>query len=99
MKQLENSAKKINEEILNHPLVKEYLKLKIAIEKDVALQRKKQKLDAMRKELCKEKEGDSDQYYSLLEEYKKDWKISRFEYLNNEIKGLMVEISDILSLN
>ncbi|MBR3891315.1 MAG: YlbF family regulator [Bacilli bacterium] len=96
---MENSAKKINEEILNHPLVKEYLKLKIAIEKDVALQRKKQKLDAMRKELCKEKEGDSDQYYSLLEEYKKDWKISRFEYLNNEIKGLMVEISDILSLN
>ena len=99
MKQLENSAKKINEEILNHPLVKEYLKLKIAIEKDVTLQRKKQKLDAMRKELCNEKEGDSDQYYSLLEEYKKDWKISRFEYLNNEIKGLMVEISDILSLN
>ena len=96
---MENSAKKINEEILNHPLVKEYLKLKIAIEKDVTLQRKKQKLDAMRKELCKEKEGDSDQYYSLLEEYKKDWKISRFEYLNNEIKGLMVEISDILSLN
>ena len=99
MKKLENSAKKINKEILNHPLVKEYLELKKAIEKDSELQRKRQELDTIRKELCKEKNGDSEQYYLLLDEYKKNSKIRRFEYLNNEIKGLIVEISDILSLN
>ena len=96
---MENSAKKINDEILTNTIVIEYLELKKAIEKDRELVKKRSQLDEMRKEICKDKNKDSEEYYKLLDEYKNNPKIKRFEHLSGEIKGLIVEISDILSLN
>ena len=92
-------AKSINEEILSNPLVKEYLELKKNIENDEFLQNKRDYLDDLRKQICKDKNRDSEEYYSILEEYKNNPKIRRFEYLESEIRGLIVDISDILSLN
>lgn len=92
-------AKSINEEILSNPLVREYLELKKDIENDEFLQSKRDYLDVLRKQICKDKNRDSEEYYSILEEYKNNPKVKRFEYLKSEIRGLIVDISDILSLN
>ena len=99
MKKLEKTAKQINDLILSNPLVKEYLALKDEVENDPSLSKIREELDSMRKVICKDKSMSSDEYYELLSVYKEDKRIARLEYLNDEIKGLIVEISDILSLN
>ena len=99
MKKLNNLAKEINELLLENPTIKEYLLLKKEIEEDNALQELKKQLDVLRKEICKAKDRDSEQYFLLLDKYKKNLKIKRFETLKKEIQAYFVEISDILSLN
>ena len=99
MKKLNNLAKEINELLLKNPTIKEYLMLKKEIEEDKVLQELKNKLDVLRKEICKEKDRDSEDYFLLLDQYKQNFKIRRFESLKKEIQAYFVEISDILSLN
>ena len=99
MKKLEKIAKKINSSIHSNSLVKEYLALKKEIESDEELIKVHEVLDSLRKKICKDKSESSDEYYKLFETYKENPKIARLEHLSNEIKGMMVEISDILSLN
>ena len=96
---MNNLAKEINELLLKNPTIKEYLMLKKEIEEDKVLQELKNKLDVLRKEICKEKDRDSEEYFLLLEKYKQNFKIRRFESLKKEIQAYFVEISDILSLN
>ena len=91
-------ARNINELILENESVKEYLFLKKEIENDKHLQEVKEKLDLLRKEICKDKSKDSEEYFNLLQGYKEDEKIKRCEQLYLEIKDLMMNISDILSL-
>lgn len=91
-------ARNINELILENESVKEYLFLKKEIENDKHLQEVKEKLDILRKEICKDKSKDSEEYFNLLQGYKEDEKIKRCEQLYLEIKDLMMNISDILSL-
>lgn len=91
-------ARNINELILENESVKEYLFLKKEIENDKHLQEVKEKLDILRKEICKDKSKDSEEYFNLLQGYKEDEKIQRCEQLYLEIKDLMMNISDILSL-
>ena len=98
MKKLNNLAENINELILENESVKEYLFLKKEIESDIELTKLKEKLDFMRKEICKDKSRDSDEYFALLEVYKNNEKIKKYEQLYLEIKELMIKISDILSL-
>lgn len=99
MKKLEETAKKINELISSNEVVKEYLELKKDIENDEKLMRINEKLDALRKEICKDKSKDSSEYFNLLAEYKNNCKIVRYEALKEKIGELSVKISDILSLN
>ena len=96
---MNNLAKEINELLLKNPTIKEYLMLKKEIEEDKVLQELKNKLDVLRKEICKEKDRDSEDYFLLLDQYKQNFKIRRFESLKKEIQAYFVEISDILSLN
>ena len=98
MKKLNKLARNINELILENESVKEYLFLKKEIENDKHLQEVKEKLDVLRKEICKDKSKDSEEYFNLLQGYKEDEKIKRCEQLYLEIKDLMMNISDILSL-
>ena len=98
MKKLNKLARNINELILENESVKEYLFLKKEIENDKHLQEVKEKLDLLRKEICKDKSKDSEEYFNLLQGYKEDEKIKRCEQLYLEIKDLMMNISDILSL-
>lgn len=98
MKKLNKLARNINELILENESVKEYLFLKKEIENDKHLQEVKEKLDILRKEICKDKSKDSEEYFNLLQGYKEDEKIQRCEQLYLEIKDLMMNISDILSL-
>ena len=98
MKKLIKVAKEINELLLKDPLINEYLKLKEEIEEDTQLMELKGRLDLLRKEICKDKEKDSDEYYNLLDVYKQDKRIRRYEVLQKEINGFFSDISDILSL-
>jgi len=98
VKKLNNLAKNINELILENESVKEYLFLKKEIENDKELKDLKEKLDVLRKKICKDKAKDSEEYYKLLEIYKNNEKIKKYEQLYLKIKELMIDISDILSL-
>lgn len=92
-------AKEINDLLLNDPIIKEYLDLKNNIESDKELIKIRASLDELRKKICKNKEMDSKEYYDLLDEYKNDYRIKRYEQIQKEIKEYLADISDILSLN
>ena len=91
-------AKEINNLLLNSPEIKEFLSLKEQINNDKKLLRTRKKLDEMRKVICKDKNKDSSKYYDLLESYKTDKRIKKYEELHKKIMSLFVEISDILAL-
>ena len=91
-------AKEINKLLLDDPTLKEYLDLKNELENDNNLIDLRFKLDSLRKEICKNKEMDSSEYYNLLEKYKSDARIKRYEVLEKEVKEFLFDISDILSL-
>ena len=91
-------AKEINELLLKDSFIKEYLELKKEIENDDYLVSLRSKLDFLRKDICKNKDKDSNEYYDLLDLYKKDIRVSRFSSLEKEVKEFLLEISDILSL-
>ena len=95
---MNNLAKEINELLLENLTIKEYLLLKEEIENDVELVRLKEKLDELRKDICKDKDKDSSEYFDLLSVYKNNSKIKKYETLKKEIQDYFVEISDILSL-
>ena len=91
-------ACQINELLLNDPIVRDYLELKKQIEEDEELSCLYKQLNDMRKVICKNKDMDSSEYYSLLSQYNSDVRIKRFNLLKREIHSCFLEISDILSL-
>ena len=95
---MRNLAKEINELLLANPVVCEYLSLKKQIEEDEELVKLYQSIDQLRKEVCRNKEKDSDEYYLLLEKYNNDLRIKRFKFLKKDVEELLSQISDILSL-
>lgn len=98
MKKLNNLAKEINEMLLEDVTIKRYLKLKQEIENDQELVSIYQKLDSLRKEICKNKEKDSSEYYKLLNIYKSDIRVKEYENLKNEVSEFLLTISEILQL-
>lgn len=91
-------ANEINELLLKNDFIKEYLELKKEIENNKYLLGLRTKLDVLRKDICKNKDKDSSEYYDLLDTYKKDARVNRYSYLEKEVKEFLLEISDILSL-
>lgn len=98
MKKLNNLAKEINEMLLEDVTIKRYLKLKREIENDPQLSSIYQRLDSLRKEICKNKEMDSSEYYELLNIYKSDIRVKEYESLKNEVSEFLLTISEILQL-
>ena len=68
---LKGFAKEINELLLKDKTIVEYLELKKEIENDENLVSLRNKLDVLRKEICKNKEKDDQEYYELLNDYTK----------------------------
>jgi cell fate (sporulation/competence/biofilm development) regulator YlbF (YheA/YmcA/DUF963 family) len=98
VKKLNNLAKEINGMLLDDDTIKEYLKLKKEIKEDKNLSDLYNKLDKLRKEICKNKEQDSQEYYELLDIYNSDKRIIRYKSLKREVHEYLIEVSDILSL-
>ena len=98
MKKLNSLAKEINSLLLSNPTIQEYLTLKKEIESDENIVLLRQKLDCLRKDICNNKDKDSDEYYFLLDKYNNDFRIKKYNKLKREIEEYFVEISDILSL-
>lgn len=95
---MNNLAKEINNLLLNNETVKEYLSLKEQINNDENLVSLRERLDSIRKHVCKNKDEDSSEYYELLDSYNNNLKIMRFAKLKKELQEYLVEICDILSL-
>lgn len=93
---MNNLAKEINELLLSHECIKEYLSLKSEIDNDKELVLIRNKLNVLKKTVCSK--GDSSEYYSLLDLYNKDVRVSRYLSLKKEIEEYFLEISDILFL-
>lgn len=98
MKKLNKLAKEINELLLDDVTIKRYLELKKEIENDESLSNLYNRLDKLRKEICKDKSEDSDEYYSLLEIYKSDVRVKEYELLKKDVIEFFEEISDILKI-
>ena len=98
VKKLNDLAKDINILLLENDTIREYLSLKEEIEDDKELLNSRNKLDVLRKKICKNKEEDSEQYFIMLDEYNNDYRIKRFNALKKEINEYFIELSDILSL-
>ena len=95
---MNNLAREINDLLLNNETIKEYLNLKKEIEEDSQLSELKNTLDTLRKDICKNKDKDSENYFLLLDKYNNDFRIKKLHSLKKEINEYFVEISDILSL-
>lgn len=95
---MNNLAKEINSLLLDNSTIKEYLEIKNVIENDTELKEIIVKLDKLRKEICKDKNKDSDEYFALLDRYNNDSRVKKYNQLKKEISEYFVEISDILSL-
>ena len=91
-------AKEINRLLLSDESIKEYLILKEEIINDSKLSDIYNRLDSLRKDVCKNKEKDSSEYYNLLEQYENDCRVKRYKVLKKEVEELFFDISDILSL-
>ena len=91
-------AKEINRLLLSDESIKEYLILKEEIVNDSKLSDIYSRLDSLRKDVCKNKEKDSSEYYNLLEQYENDCRVKRYKVLKKEVEELFFDISDILSL-
>lgn len=98
MKRLNDLAKEINRLLLSDESIKEYLILKEEIINDSKLSDIYNRLDSLRKDVCKNKEKDSSEYYNLLEQYENDCRVKRYKVLKKEVEELFFDISDILSL-
>ena len=92
-------AKEINKMLLEDPTIKRYLSLKEEIENDENLVNIYKQLDILRKQICKDKSKDSNEYYDLLENYRSDIRVKEYENLKKEVNEFLLNISEILKLS
>ena len=95
---MNNLAKEINSLLLEDENIIEYLNLKKQVEEDKELSDLYKKIDSKRKEICKNKDMDSNEYYKMLDLYNKDNRVMKLNRLKREIQEYLSDISDILSL-
>jgi hypothetical protein len=97
---MEELANRINEEIKNSTLYKNYLSLKEKVENDSYLKVMKNELELLKNEICKSKNKDLlDEYYDKEKEYLNNSFVKEYLDIKAQLKELFKEIVDILSLN
>ncbi len=78
------------EELINYPVVKEYLRLKDLYNKD-------EELKELRKEIARLKqEGKDEEHKNLLEAYNRHPLVNNYFASREEVRNLLLEIKDIL---
>jgi cell fate (sporulation/competence/biofilm development) regulator YlbF (YheA/YmcA/DUF963 family) len=97
---MDNLASKINEEIKNSDVYKEYMYYKISVEKDEKLMTLKTNLDALKNSICASRdEVLVDEYYKKENEYKNNPLMKDYIRSKEQLNDLLKDIVDILSLN
>ena len=97
---MEEIAAKINEEIKNSNVYKEYIFLKEKIEKNEYLANLNNELEMLKKEICSSKnEALVDLYYKKETEYKSNPIVKDYVRCKESLNELLKDIVDILSLN
>ena len=97
---MDNLASKINKEIKNSDVYKEYVYYKTSVEKDEKLITLKLELDALKKSICASRdEVLVDEYYNKENEYKNNPLMKDYIRSKEQLNDLLKDIVDILSLN
>ena len=97
---MDNIANKINEEIKNSDVYKEYVYYKTSVEKDERLMALKTELDDLKKNVCASRDDRLvDEYYKKENEYKNSPLMKDYMRSKDQLNDLLKDIVDILSLN
>lgn len=97
---MEKTATRLNEEIKNSDVYKEYVHYKSFVENDEKLLSLKRELDELKKSICASHNEDLvDQYYNKEKEYKNSPLMKDYIRSKEQLNDLLKDIVDILSLN
>ena len=97
---MEKIAVKINEEIKESNLYKEYLLLKEKVENDKYLSNLKETMENLKQNICKSKDEElTASFYEVEREYKNNPLVKDYLLVKEELNVLLKDIADILSLN
>ena len=93
---IKESLNKVKKDLLNEPIVKEYLRLKELILESDELSKLKKRISFLQK--CHVSEEEKDEYYKLLNEYNNNPLIIQFKSVSDDVCNLLEEIKKELEI-
>ena len=97
---IEEVASALHEELLNHPLVKEYKKYKEMIDSNPIYKLKDKEIRAMQKEIINNYSLELvNEYKRKKDEFFKDEVLSKYLSLKEELNNLLLNLQDIINYN
>ena len=91
MNDVEKALETFKEQLDNHPLIQEFLKLKEAMKNDAELKSMRQEISRLKNE------NKNEEHKALLEIYNSHPIVSNYEETKSEVASLLKEIKTILS--
>jgi cell fate (sporulation/competence/biofilm development) regulator YlbF (YheA/YmcA/DUF963 family) len=97
---MEDIAARINCQLKSSELYKRFVSLKSQVENDETLESLREKMETIKKDVCKSKNNGLEvKYYELEKEYNNKRLIKEYYACKEELNTLLKDIADILSLN
>ena len=93
---IKESLNKVKKDLLNEPIVKEYVRLKELILESDELSKLKKRISFLQK--CHVSEEEKDEYYKLLNEYNNNPLIIQFKSVSDDVCNLLEEIKKELEI-
>ena len=93
---IKESLNKVKKDLLNEPIVKEYVRLKELILESDELSKLKKRISFLQK--CHVSEEEKDEYYKLLNEYNNNPLIIQFKSVSDDVCDLLEEIKKELEI-
>lgn len=94
--EIKESLNKVKKDLLNEPVVQEYLRLKELILESDELSKLKKRISFLQK--CHPSEEEKDEYYKLLNEYNNNPLIIQFKSVSDDVCNLLEEVKKELEI-
>ena len=94
--EIKESLNKVKKDLLDEPIVQEYIRLKELIFKSDELSNLKKCISFLQK--CNPSEEEKEEYYKLLNEYNKNPLIIQFKSVSDDVCDLLEEIKKELEI-
>ena len=95
-KEIKESLNKIKEDLLNEPIVQEYIRLKELIEKSDELSSLRKHISYLQN--CHPSDESREEYYKLLKQYNENPLVIQFKSVSDEVNDLLEEIKKELEI-